>query len=87
MEHPWELADYPLIAAGSAANEKPLRLIEIGTRRPRFYLPSGAWIGRQFDLDSFIVSGISALAMRKCAWARATLSLSAGELDAAHADR
>jgi len=89
MEKPWNAGQCPLIADWLKANEKPLRLIVEGTRRPRYYRPM---VGH--DDPPIIVTEWAMLrhgfgAYRGAAralTARAMLKLGSGKVDAAWQD-
>ena len=85
-KHPWTKMDYPLLAGWLAANEKPLRLVVEGTRRPHCYWPL---VGNKEDgeLLAVLKPGIQVgRRFTKALCVRAMLHAGSGRIDAAWAD-
>jgi hypothetical protein len=87
LKSPWSKRDCPLMAGWLAANERPLRLLVEGTRRPHFYWPL---VGS--DEDDAVISvktwyGLGETrAITRALLARALLRADSGRIDDAWAD-
>ncbi|MCH8042981.1 MAG: hypothetical protein IID44_04620 [Planctomycetes bacterium] len=86
-DRPWSAKQYPLIAGWLKANEKPLRLVAEGVRRPRYYSPlfpfkDEPWLavaGYEFDMSRYRSTSRS-LGLR------VRLRVKAGQIDGARED-
>ncbi len=83
---PWLKRDFPEVAAWLDANEKPLRLIVEGSRRPRCYSPLyGPEAGAPI-MNSLLPAAQEARPVARSIAARAMLKLESGQLDDAFDD-
>ena len=84
-ERPWSEKDHPLLAEWLAVNEKPLRLVIEGSRRPQCYWPL---IGSEENTTLFDVvsGGQRCLEFARALRVRAMLHVDSGRIDEAWAD-
>jgi hypothetical protein len=85
-ERPWTKKDHPRLAGWLAANEKPLRLVVEGSRRPHCYWPLVGSV-EDTDLISVLMPGLQGCrAFTRALCARAMLHAGSGRIDEAWAD-
>jgi len=62
MSYPWTSQDVPPLADWLDANKKPLDLIVVASRRPRYYAPSPTFLNDQYDMVvNLLLPGAQAL--------------------------